>query len=210
MFTEDGYGNMSPELSMVMNGVMTGAFTGSVIGGTVFSKSSFIKFIDENQGSTFQNTFEAKKQLQTQVTLGFARGAWIWGWRLGVFCGSFLLCTTTISVYRGKSSILEYLIAGSATGSLFKIKQGPRAMIAGGIVGGGLGAIAGSASLGIMYLTGTSMEDLRYWQYQWKEEQDANKLEQFRQLRSKQLDPLTLIHEEKLDPNKDLMKTDTN
>jgi hypothetical protein len=43
--------------------------------------------------------------------------------------------TTTISVYRGHSSILEYVVAGSITGALYKCNMGLRGMA----VGGGLG-----------------------------------------------------------------------
>ena len=74
---------------------------------------------------------------------------------------------TVMSVYRGKSSIWEYIAAGSTTGALFRMNLGLRGMTAGAIVGGALGIFAGGASLGVMKLSGTSMEEVRYWQYQW-------------------------------------------
>lgn len=43
--------------------------------------------------------------------------------------------STTISVYRGKTGIVEYVAAGVVSGSLYKLNMGPR----GWIVGGGLG-----------------------------------------------------------------------
>lgn len=45
------------------------------------------------------------------------------------------LLTTSISVYRGYSSILEYAAAGCITGALYKFNMG----LAGMAVGGGLG-----------------------------------------------------------------------
>jgi hypothetical protein len=45
------------------------------------------------------------------------------------------LLTTSISVYRGYSSILEYVAAGCITGALYKLNMG----LAGMAVGGGLG-----------------------------------------------------------------------
>jgi Tim17/Tim22/Tim23 family. len=45
------------------------------------------------------------------------------------------LLTTSISVYRGYSSILEYVAAGCITGTLYKCNMG----LAGMAVGGGLG-----------------------------------------------------------------------
>ncbi|XP_037784850.1 RPII140-upstream gene protein-like isoform X1 [Penaeus monodon] len=197
MFTYDEYGEMSPELSMVVQGALMGTFTGTIIGGTIHSRDNYMRFIEKNQATAFQNHFEAKKQLQDKVTLGFARGAWMWGWRLGLFCGSFTLCTTVISVYRGKSSVLEYAAAGGITGALYKFKQGPRATIAGGIIGSALGSIAGCVSVGLMYLTGTSMEDVRYWQHKWKEEYQEKKLEALRKARSEDLDSLSRGHDQK-------------
>lgn len=43
----------------------------------------------------------------SQVTVGFGRGAFMWGWRLGLFCSTFMLFTTSIATYRGKSSVVE-------------------------------------------------------------------------------------------------------
>lgn len=51
-------------------------------------------------------------------------------------------------------SFYRYAAAGGITGALYKFKQGPRATIAGCIIGSALGSLAGSVSLGIMYLTG--------------------------------------------------------
>jgi hypothetical protein len=45
------------------------------------------------------------------------------------------LLTTSISVYRGYSSILEYMAAGCITGALYKFNMG----LAGMATGGGLG-----------------------------------------------------------------------
>lgn len=46
--------------------------------------------------------------------------------------------------------------------------MGPKGMVAGGLVGGVFGTVAGVVSLGILKLSGRSMEEVRYWQYKWK------------------------------------------
>lgn len=96
----------------------------------------------------------------------------MWGWRLALFSTSYVAITTTISVYNGKSSIWEYLTAGVITGSTYKMNMGLRGMVAGGLVGGAFGTVAGCASLLILKATGKSMEEVRYWQYRWKIERD--------------------------------------
>lgn len=40
---------------------------------------------------------------------------------------------TMISLYRGKTSILEYSLAGMLTGAAFKFSLGPKGMVSGGM-----------------------------------------------------------------------------
>lgn len=79
---------------------------------------------------------------------------------------------TLISAYRGKSSIFDYLGAGMFTGAAYKINMGLRGMVAGGVAGGVLGTLSGAVSLLLLYSTGTTTQDLRYWQYKWKMQRD--------------------------------------
>ncbi|XP_068222763.1 RPII140-upstream gene protein [Palaemon carinicauda] len=208
MFKKDEYGDISPELQMVIQGVTMGLFFGTMIGGSIYSRESYLRFIETNQATTFYGHVDAKKRLQDKVFVGFFRGAWKWGWRLSLFTGSMIFVTTTISVYRGKSSLLEYIAGGAVSGSMYKFKSGPKATIAGGAVGGILGAVAGSLSLAIMYLTGTSMEEIRYWQYKWKEEYQQSKVERLRAIREKEKDPMLTGHDQVLLKNELLQSLD--
>lgn len=45
---------------------------------------------------------------------------------------------------------------------------GLRGIAVGTLVGGVLGGLGGTASLLLLNLSGTSMEEVRYWQYKWK------------------------------------------
>lgn len=80
--------------------------------------------------------------------------------------------TTSISVYRGKSSFIEYITAGALTGFGYKFGMGPRGMAVGFLLGGTLGGIAGGLSLLILNASGMSMEEVRYWQYKWRSQRD--------------------------------------
>ncbi|CAG5035896.1 unnamed protein product [Parnassius apollo] len=88
---------------------------------------------------------QAKKQLQDYVTIAFAKGAVQWGWRLGIFTGTFILITTTVSVYRGDTSLVEYIFAGAITGAIYKANLGLAAMIVGAGVGATLSTLGGLA-----------------------------------------------------------------
>lgn len=103
-----------------------------------------------------------------------------------------------MSVYRGKSSIWEYLTAGAVTGGLFRVNLGLRGLVAGAAVGTALGLIAGSASLGIMKLSGTSMEEVRYWQYQWHKKQIQLQNEGYAKQAEEEKNPLLDAHHDRV------------
>lgn len=50
--------------------------------------------------------------------------------------------------------------------------MGLRGMTAGCLVGGALGTVAGAATLLILKTTGMTMEEARYWQYEWRRNRD--------------------------------------
>jgi len=62
---------------------------GVVYGGFLSSKVAFINFVERNDASSFASHLDAKKQLQDKVTIGFGRGAFMWGWRLAAFTGTY-------------------------------------------------------------------------------------------------------------------------
>lgn len=68
--------------------------------------------------------------------------------------------------------MLEYMTAGAVTGSMYKFNMGLRGMAAGAIFGGVFGTIAGGVTLLILYSTGMTMEEARYWQYKWRSNRD--------------------------------------
>lgn len=137
------------------------------------------------------------RKLQDQVTLTFARGAFKWGWRLALFTTSYIGIQTVISVYRGKSSIYEYLVAGGVTGAMYKFNMGLRGMTSGGLVGMTFGGIAGVLSLAILRATGTTMEEVRFWQYKWQDSRDQAIRDSIAKQSAGDPDPLLEGHHEK-------------
>ncbi|XP_069703295.1 RPII140-upstream gene protein isoform X2 [Periplaneta americana] len=174
MYSLDEFGNISPELNSACQAAFLGTFIGACYGGVLNSKIAYTDFMERNEATIFKNHLDAKKKLQDQVTIGFGKGAFRWGWRLGLFSGMYVLFTTSIAVYRGHSSIVEYVAAGGLTGALYKCNMGLRGMAVGGGLGSVLGGIAGIASLSILKLSGLSMEEVRFWQHQWKQERDKH------------------------------------
>ncbi|XP_037949753.1 RPII140-upstream gene protein [Teleopsis dalmanni] len=169
---ESEFHTISPELNSIYQGGFVGFLIGAVYGGVIQSREGYMRFMENNEATAFESHLDAKRKLQDQFTINFAKGGLKWGWRLGLFTTSYLGIVTCISVYRNKSSIFEYLAAGGLTGALYKVNMGLRGMAVGGIVGGILGGVAGASSLLIMKASGTSMEEVRYWQYKWRTDRD--------------------------------------
>jgi len=174
MFSVDEFGTMSSEINSIYQSAFMGFLTGAIWGGFVQSRAAYVHFMENNQATAFKSHLDAKKKLQDQVTINFAKGAVKWGWRLSLFSSTYVGIVTTISVYRGKSSIYEYVAAGAVAGSMYKINTGLRGMTVGGLLGCGLGGVAGAISLMVLKFTGTSMEEVRYWQYNWKKDRDQS------------------------------------
>lgn len=106
-----------------------------------------------------------------------------------------------MAIYRGKSSMYEYITAGAVTGGVYKFNMGLRGIAAGAIVGGALGTIAGGVSLAILKTTGMTMEEVRYWQYKWRSSRDDAIQDTFRETfknDSERNDALIVQHDEKL------------
>lgn len=210
---------MSSELNAIYQAGFLGLFAGATYGGNwlivsaisfrfdnlIFlgflgSRKAYYDFLDRNQATAFKSHLDAKKQLQNSVTVSFAKGAYRFGWRLGLFSVSYVGITTTIAVYRGKSSIFEYAAAGALTGATYKFSMGLKGMTAGTLVGGVLGSIAGGVSLLILKSTGMTMEEVRYWQYKWRTSRDDTINEAMKA--QTELDPLHIHHDERFGTDK--------
>ncbi|XP_073820215.1 RPII140-upstream gene protein [Musca autumnalis] len=172
VFQVDEFGSISPELNSIYQAGFLGFLVGAIYGGIIQSRTAYIDFMENNQATAFQSHLDAKRKLQDKFTMSFAKGGLKWGWRVALFTTSYYGMVTLVSVYREKSSIYEYLAAGSISGAMYKLNMGLRGMAAGGIIGGFLGGVAGGASLLIMSLSGTTMQEVRYWQYKWRTDRD--------------------------------------
>ncbi|KFB42184.1 AGAP001426-PA-like protein [Anopheles sinensis] len=197
MFKIDEFGRVSSELNSIYQAGFLGFLFGACYGGFVNSRVAYMNFMERNQATAFQSSFEAKKKLQDQVTVNFAKGAFRWGWRLALFTTSYVGIQTVISVYRGKSSLYEYLAAGGVTGAMYKFSMGLRGMASGGLVGLALGGVAGGLSLGIMRATGTTMEEVRFWQYKWQTNRDQVIRESMKTQSDAEEEPLLTHHHNK-------------
>lgn len=97
---------------------------------------------------------------------------------------------TLIQVYRNKCGVLEYIIAGSTTGALYKFNMGPRGWVVGAGLGSVLGLIGGGLTNLLLSLAGMSMDEVRFWQTHWKEERRRYTFKKAEELREKEQNTL--------------------
>lgn len=87
MYSE--YEPISKELQSFINFTSTTTLIGIVVGGILYTQGAVDKFIDNNEATRYYSQIDGKRALQTHVTLQFAKGAYMFGWRLTVFCGIY-------------------------------------------------------------------------------------------------------------------------
>ncbi|XP_033221563.1 RPII140-upstream gene protein [Belonocnema kinseyi] len=172
MFSKNEYGEISPEIRYCMHiGSMAFIF-GAIYGGVLRGRSAFIHFIDSNEATMFRNHLDAKRQLQDQVSLSVFKGAAQWSWRSGFFTSVYAITSTVVSVFRGKSGVIEHVDGGFMAGAVYNMKNGVRGAIVGGGLGGVLGAFFGSIFYGFLLLTGQTVEEVRFWTYEWNKHRE--------------------------------------
>lgn len=131
--------------------------------------------------------------------------------KLCIFSG----ITTALSTYRGKNGVIEHVLAGGLTGMLYKFPTGPRAALVGGGLGSNfiyydlhkiqfnfqglaLGTIGGLVTVGLLNLSGMSMEEVRYWNYKWKESRMNVENKTMKKYMEKEQMEILKLHNEKL------------
>ncbi|CAH2107532.1 unnamed protein product [Euphydryas editha] len=196
MYSKNEFDEVSVELHNVAQATMCGLFVGACLGGFAKSRDAYLHFIENNQATIFQSTFQAKKKLQDYVTVAFAKGAYHWGWRLGIFTGIFSLISTTVSVYRDQNSLGEYVAAGTITGAMYKANLGPAAMVVGAGLGGVLSMFGGILILSILKLSGVSMDQIRKSLYKLKEARQDQFNQAMEKSATEKHDSLTQHHDE--------------
>ncbi|EFN88528.1 RPII140-upstream gene protein [Harpegnathos saltator] len=160
-------GLFTKELQSITNVTLTGGLIGLVIGGISATKNTINNFISSNEATRFINHFEAKKHLQREVFLTFVKKGAVLGKKLATFSFIFSALATCTTAYRAKIGVENYVFAGAVTGSLNRLNLGPRALLVGAGLGSTLGAVYGTVTVLLLYLTGTTIDEIMQVQQDW-------------------------------------------
>ncbi|XP_070606328.1 complex I assembly factor TIMMDC1, mitochondrial isoform X3 [Erythrolamprus reginae] len=144
----------SEEFIYIAKATFTAWLAGYVCGGLPGYVNAKKQYIEKSGGEMYYNRLDAVQSMQHIATRGFIRYGWRWGWRVAAFVAIFNTVNTGLSVYRDKSTLGHYTIAGACTGSLFRVNLGLRGLIGGSVVGGILGGSMGILLMGLQKVTG--------------------------------------------------------
>lgn len=166
MYSLNDYGLPSPELFYILKGGYFSAAFGGLLGAYRAIVNTRENFLRSNEATPFDSQHLARRRLTDTMTLSGMRAMLTHGFRVGAFTTSYLLLTLTAASYNNKLTIWEHIASGAFIGSVFRIKYGPRGMLAAGCLGGTLGLFAGGTLQISMWLTGTSYQELLYLQHE--------------------------------------------
>ncbi|KAG7212526.1 hypothetical protein KM043_012834 [Ampulex compressa] len=163
----DERGEVSKELQTILNVTYVGGLTGLIVGGLSTAGFATEEFIKNNKATLFNSHLEAKRALQREIIVRFAKGGAKFGSKLAIFCFIYMSTTTCLTKYAGEHSIVHHSIGGGITGLCFKLSLGMKGSIAGTVVGATLGTIGGTLVTLLMAIAGMSLDDYQDRNKKW-------------------------------------------
>ncbi|XP_020299452.1 RPII140-upstream gene protein [Pseudomyrmex gracilis] len=160
---------LTKELHSIINTTLTSFVCGMGIGGILATKKTVNDFIANNEATRYPSHFDAKRNLQQRVAENFLKSGFKIGTKLGLFCLIFSSVATSMTAYRGKLTVGNYVLGGSISGFLFRINLGLRGGLVGAGIGSILGGIGGCVTVLTCKLTGISMDQMLEAQEQMRE-----------------------------------------
>lgn len=149
-----------PERALIHQAVGLGAATTFFIASYFGSRNSYNTFIEVNRASAYSTKFTAERAAMDASVFGGLKQGMLYGGKTCLFIASFLSVSQALTVYRNKTSPLNYMIGGACTGALMRFHIGPRHLVAGSIIGSLIGVAAGALVYPIAKLTGETQEEI--------------------------------------------------
>ncbi|XP_031830111.1 RPII140-upstream gene protein isoform X2 [Nomia melanderi] len=130
-------GELTKESQSIISATTVCGIGSFVIGGLTEALRVPEKFKKENQTTKFLSQIHANKLLNDQIALEFFRKGISYGWRVGLFAFFNQAIGVSLYTYRGLKGIC-----------------------AAGVIGGLFGTIYGTLSVGMLYLSGTTIDQV--------------------------------------------------
>jgi len=159
MWRRDVYGRASPELETVQQAGTVALISGAVLGAFIDSRDVYMKFMAQNKQTMFKHPREAQAILQEQVTYHMMKGAIRMGIKLGIIVTLYFGACQSAHTIRNYINPLDHAASGFVFGATYRLIGGPKAMLAAGIIGGGMGLVDGVSTWALYKLKGETITD---------------------------------------------------
>ncbi|NXS63400.1 TIDC1 factor, partial [Brachypteracias leptosomus] len=145
--------------------IIKSAFTGGMVGWMYGGLPAFYQarksFIERSHGELFQNRADAVQSAHRAGLRSFIRYGWRWSWRVSAFVTIFNTVSTGLSVYRDKTTVSNYALAGALTGALFRMHLGLQGLAGGFMFGAAFGIPAGGLLIIMQKFAGETLQEKR-------------------------------------------------
>lgn len=144
VFEKDSWGEPSEEFDRISTQLQCVFGTVFFITMILSGRQAHENFIRQNKTTVFLTKGLAVRRMMESLFVESIKGAFRMTLKLGLFCTTLLCISEGIAIYRNKSSLMEYTVAGGVTGALTRFSLGPKGMVSGGVFGSVVGLAVGA------------------------------------------------------------------
>ncbi|NXE14498.1 TIDC1 factor, partial [Lophotis ruficrista] len=145
----------------IVKSAFTAGLVGWLYGGLPAFHQARKAFIATSHGELFHNRADAVQSAHRAGLRSFIRYGWRWSWRVAAFVAIFNTVSTSLSVYRNKTTISNFASAGAFTGALFRMHLGLQGLAGGFVFGAVFGIPAGGLLMIMQKLAGETLQEKR-------------------------------------------------
>ena len=131
------YRNKTPtrEMTQWSLNVLCTTVVGGLLGARIGGKFLRDRYIYYSRAQVYHTAVDAHRRMHSYSVRGAVNLGSKWGWKVGIFTAVYSGVEISLSVYRDRRDILNYMCAGAVAGPLFYIVRGIRPMIGGALMG---------------------------------------------------------------------------
>jgi len=162
MFSKDHNGEISNDLATVKQVAQTCGIFFFIVTSIAGGREARARFLEKNKATVYATKFRAFRAYNDAIFFGSMRFGIKWGLKSLLFAGLFMLTAQTVSVYRNRTSVTDYMLGGGLTCALLRMNMGLRGLFAGGVIGCGMGLISGVGMYSLLHFSNETQQQRHF------------------------------------------------